>query len=228
MSHLRTLLNLLAVLAIAQAAVKGLEIVLDSRQQLVFQQLIERLALKLIDLDPIRHYLRLRETKVQLRWLAAVVALTWTIICLITLQSQHYDLHKWWSSGTNLWRVNHFPSMSLVLYLIFCLVLWWFGRSRDTFTVLLKVGLFTMALAAIGFVGGMFDVYLLDKLQFTFISATFFYTAGLIVVLYVTQAAVWLFRHILWRIATDTRGAWSAFLFVVAALLALAAALVPK
>ena len=59
MPLLKQLLNVAAMFAIAQAVVKILEMALDSKQKEDFQHATERLALKLIDLDPIRHYQRL-------------------------------------------------------------------------------------------------------------------------------------------------------------------------
>lgn len=226
MLHLKTLLNLIAILATAQALVKGLEIALDSRQKLAFQHAIDRLTLKLIDLDPIRHYRSLRDHKVQLKWLAAVVLFVWTLSLFITLQDVGFRGLP--SLRPDFWEVAYFLSIPFILYLPFRLVLWWFGRSRNRWIMLMKAATLGLISVTGMFVVDRYDVALLNALPSLLILGLFFYAAAIVGLLYMSQAAVWLFRHAMWRIATDARGAWSAALFVLAALLALAATLVPK
>jgi hypothetical protein len=224
MLHLNALLNAAAILAVAQALVKALEIALDSRQKLAFQQAIDTLALKLIDVDPIRHYERLREHKVQLKWLAAVILCIWTSALFYSLQDFGFSVRGWWSDFPLAW----FLAIPILFYPPFRVVLWWLGRSRNVYVVLMRTTVLGLILLAGGGVMEKYDGSPLISHAFVLILGLCFYTAAVIGVLYVAQAVVWLFRHIMWRIATDARGAWSAALFVLAVLLALAATLVSK
>jgi|CZKH01.1.fsa_nt_gi hypothetical protein len=227
MWHLRTLLNLVAIVAIAQAAVKSLEIALDSRQKLAFQHAAEALTLKLIDLDPIRHYQRLREHRVQLRWLAAVVIFAWAAALFVSLQEVGFDFRAWWRSGTDFWSATYFLWVTIAFYLPFRVLLWWLGRSRNVRIMLIKAATLGVLVAG-GVFADRYNLWILDTLPATLILSLSFYSAAVVALLYIAQAVVWLFRHIMWRIATDAKGAWSAALFVLAALLSLVAALVPR
>jgi hypothetical protein len=228
MLHLIALLNLVTALAIAQAVVKVLEIALDSRQKLAFQHATERLTLKLIDLDPIRHYQRLRNHKVQLKWFAAVILFVWGFGLFITLQDAEFDFRAWRQTSLDFWSVSYLLAIPIVLYLPFRLVLWWFGRSRNVWIMLTKAGTLGLIFLACMVAGDRYNIALLDTTTSGLILGLFFYSAAIVGILYIAQGAVWLFRHVMWRIATDTKGAWSAFLFVLAALLALAVTLVRK
>lgn len=232
MPHLKAFLNLLAILAIAQALVKVLEIALDSGQKLAFQRATEKLTLKLIDLDPIRHYQRLREHKVQLKWLAVVSLFAWALTLFISFQDVGFDFRGWWrawwpSRPGDFWLAASILSIPVVLYLPFRLILWWLGRSRDVWIMLIKAAILGLIFSG-AVVGDRYNVPLLDAPLFTWIFGLCFYTAAIVALLYLAQGAVWMFRHVMWRIATDAKGAWSASLFLIAALLAVAATLVPK
>lgn len=237
MSYLNGFLNVAAALAIAQAIVKLLDIALDSRQKLVFQRATENVALWLIDLDPIRHYRRFSEKKVQLRWLIGVVLVLWTFSIFSLLSEYDYDFRSWWQDREvkfHGWAIVGFFLTPVLLYLPFRVVLSWLARSKNVWRMLFKVTCLA-SVSAVSFVA--IDRYPLFEVSVRMIPVawtlgavldTFILGAAIVAALYTAQAVVWLFRHLMWRIATDAKGAWSAALFVLAGILGLAAALFPK
>lgn len=225
---LRSLLNAAAIFAIAQALVKILEMALDDKQKQDFQHATERLALKLIDLDPIRHYQRLRERKTQHRWFSAVVVFAIGLTFVVMLIDYGFSIRAVVRNEGDLKSWVYFLFAIVLIYLPFRLVLWWFGRSRNVLVMLAKAAPIWLMIGGFVIFGDRLSFEWTNSYWFVIFLGMFFYSSAIIVLLYVAQVLVWMFRHIMWRIATDSKGAWSASLFLLASILGLAAVFIPK
>lgn len=225
---LRSLLNAAAICAIAQALVKILEMALDDKQKQDFQHATERLALKLIDLDPIRHYQRLCERKTQHRWFSVVVVFPIGLTFVMMLIDYGFSIRAVVRNEGDLKSWITFLSALVLLYLPFRLVLWWFGRSRNVLVMLAKAVPMWLMIGGFAIFGDRLSFEWTESYWFMVFFNVFFYSSAIIALLYVAQGLVWIFRHVMWRIATDSKGAWSASLFLVASILGLAAVFIPK
>ena len=216
-------LTVATVLSILQALAKGAELLLDSEQQKTFQKAINTLTLRLIDLNPIRHYRRLSERKVQVIWLGISVLIAWTT----SLASFGWRLllHSGWASVYAL-------AIPGLMYFPFRMIVSWLARSANALRMIVKAMAFLL-LGSAAFTALWIEFYddeygppLFISLPFFIIAAPFFYAAVIVVLIYTAQGAAWLLKHVFWRIATSAKGAWSAFIIVLAALLAVAESVV--
>jgi len=222
------MLSVAAALSIAQAVVKVAEMLLDSFQQQVFQASVDKLALRLIDLNPIRHYRRMSERKVQISWLVLSVLIMWGTTGIVARGSRGiHERGGWLAYGL---------ALPILMYFPFRWVVSWLAKSATAGRMLLKAWGIVFVLSTSVYLLLKTDLFynaddnlrLLVLLPFGFVSAVFFYAGFAVVVIYAAQGAVWFFRQVFWRIATYTKGAWSAVMLLVAGILGVAAAIVAR
>ncbi|MGA2737233.1 MAG: hypothetical protein ABSG65_07240 [Bryobacteraceae bacterium] len=245
-SHWPTFLDGAVVLGVLGCIAKAADLILDSHQQAQFQRFMDRVTLRLIDLNVIKWYPRLRNPALNIPIFLFIVGTEWLIIAKLGRNPKITEnLKTLHASG---WQP--YAQLACFQFLIYLGIVNWLARIRRAWLFCVSTllpGISAIPFIIISFlamVGWMVFVSTAFKDNPTLSSpATFLavlfgvfglfaiavlwlYLSGIIFCLGAIVFGLWLFvgflRGLFWRIATYAKGAWAAAWIVVTVILAMA------
>lgn len=214
------------------------DFILDSAQQLRFQKFMNRLAERLIDLNVVKWYPRLRDFEVNIPLFIFVAGVEWLLLSWLASHDPKHTIH------TDDWRYLTLASWQFIMYL---LIVNFLARLRRAWAFCVStllpiiIAIPFIVLSFFAFIGWAAFVSSLNKADIAKLNPQLFMTLLWAVLGLVAAASLWLFlsvvlssmglvvlaswlivsflRELFWRIVTHAKGAWTAIWLLITGVL---------